>query len=386
LGLTANGGGSLMTNDQSVWLQEPPAGYWDGVAVTQPPVSVTSHRVIYGDIAALLSGGLPDAPTPEVLRRNDGVGMFYSGQVNSLFGPPECGKTHISVGTVAEALTNGGKAVFIDLDHNGILSTATRLLAAGVPPETLQDLDRFRYKEPEDREDLIETVADLRAWKPDVAIIDSVGELLPMMGLNSNSPDDFTIAHTAVLKPLAMAGSCVVIIDHVAKNTESQAQGPTGTAAKARAIGGTMLRVTIKDQFAPGRGGSAYLNIKKDRHGGLRAASPTGDKEPLAGTFKMFPDSSFAVYAPTDGERAPEAAPGADLAALNALNPPPESVRDVMARLQWGNHRAALTLRVWREQIAAVTVTDMGGVVTATPSGTRNSAVTQQQATLTGAA
>jgi hypothetical protein len=376
----------MTTDDQSVWASEPPPEHWGSVAVAQPPMSVTSYRVIYGDVAALLSGGLPDAPTPEVLRRNDGIGLFYLGQVNSIFGPPECGKTHISIGAAAEALTNGGKAVFIDLDHNGMLSTATRLLAAGVSPEILQDLERFRYKEPEDRQDLIETVADLRVWKPDVVIIDSVGELLPMMGLNSNSPDDFTIAHTAVLKPLAMSGACVVIIDHVAKNTESQAQGPTGTAAKARAIGGTMLRVTIKEQFAPGRGGSAYLNIKKDRHGGLRAASPSGDKEPLAGTFKMFPDSSFTVYAPTDGERVPEAAPGADLAELNALDPPPESVRDVMARLQWGNHRAALTLRVWREQIAAVTVTDTGGAVTATPTDTRNSGVTEQQATLPGEA
>jgi hypothetical protein len=63
----------------------------------------------------------------------------------------------------------------------------------------------------------------------------------------SNSPDDFTIAHARVLKPLARAGACVIAIDHLAKNTESRAAGPTGTAAKRRAVGGVSLRVALED-------------------------------------------------------------------------------------------------------------------------------------------
>ena len=44
----------------------------------------------------------------------------------------------------------------------------------------------------------------------------------------------------------------------------------SSTAAKRRAVGGVSIRVTIKEQFAPGRVGSAYLALNKDRHGGLR--------------------------------------------------------------------------------------------------------------------
>lgn len=319
------------------------------VPVPLPPMSGTRNKVIYGDVAGLLSGDLPPAPTPSVFHRSDGNCLFYSGQFNLLFGEAESGKTFVVIGAIARALIAGQRAVFIDMDHNGVQAIVTRLLAFGVPPETLSDLNKFRYKEPEDKIDLIATVADLKAWQPHVVGVDSIGELLPSLGLNSNSPDDFTIAHTTVLKPLAMSGACVIAIDHVAKNAESKAQGPTGTVAKARAVGGVMLRVTVKDQFRPGHGGSCYLNIKKDRHGGLRAASGSDDKEPLAGTFKMFADSTFAVFAPDQGERTPQAAPGVDLAELKAMDPPPANVRDVKERLGWGTNRAQLALKVFRD-------------------------------------
>lgn len=319
------------------------------VPVPAPPMSGTRNAVMYGDVAALLSGDLPPAPAPTVLRRSDGSHVFYRNQVNLLFGEAESGKTFVALAAVAEALRHGRGAAFIDIDHNGMQSIVSRLLGFGVSADVLSDLDRFRYKEPEDRIDLVATIADLKAWRPKIVVVDSIGELLPMMGLNSNSPDDFTIAHTAVLKPLAMCGSCVIAIDHVAKNAESKAQGPTGTVAKARAVGGVMLRVTVKDQFTPGNGGSCYLNIKKDRHGGLRASSPTGDKEPLAGTFKMFSDSTFAVFAPEQGERTPQAAPGVDLAELKAMDPPPANVRDVKDRLGWGTSRASIALKVFRD-------------------------------------
>lgn len=349
------------------------------VTVTAPPVSVTSNRVSYGDVAALLAGELPPAPAPTVLRRSGGGHVFYRNQFNLLFGEAESGKTFVALGAVAESLLAGGKAAFIDIDHNGMQAIVSRLIGFGVPVEVLSDLERFRYKEPEDKADLLATVADLKAWRPHVVVVDSIGELLPMLGLNSNSPDDFTIAHTYVLKPLAMSGACGIGIDHVAKNAESKAQGPTGTVAKARAVGGVMLRVTVKDQFSPGNGGSCYLNIKKDRHGGLRASSPTGDKEPLAGTFKMFPDSTFAVFAPNQGERTPDAAPGVDLAELQRLDPAPESVRDVMERLKWGSGRATLALRVFRDQV--LPVTDTQGRVTGTSPAARSGNVTRQQVT-----
>lgn len=323
------------------------------VPVPQPPMSGTRNtRISYGDVAALLAGDLPPAPLPEVLQRTDGIGLFYTGQVNILFGEPESGKTFVALAAIVECLNIGGRAVFLDMDHNGMHAVVARLLDLGATPSSLSDIDKFRYKEPEDRQDLMETIADLKEWLPDVAVLDSIGELMPTMGLSSNSPDDFTVAHTSVMKPLAMVGAAVVAIDHVAKNTESKAQGPTGTAAKSRAAGGTMLRVTVKDAFTPGHGGACYLHVRKDRHGGLRANSPRGEKEPLGGTFKLYPDNHYAVYPAADGERAPEAASAMDLEELKRLDPEPASVRDVKDRLGWSSDRATVALRVYRQQVS----------------------------------
>lgn len=313
---------------------------------------------LYADIAALLADGLPDPPKPLVLTRDDGHALMYAGQVNLLFGDPESGKTFIALAAISEVAKANRRTVFLDIDHNGAESVVARLLAMGVPEAYLTDPSRFRYIEPEDRAALLDIVAFLKTWRPAVAVVDSVGELLPLLGRKSNDPDDFTSAHASVLKPLAQVGTCVVAIDHLAKNTESRASGPTGTAAKRRAIGGVSIRVAIKDQFVPEHGGSAWLTVNKDRHGGLRQHCPRGDREPSAGLFTMRSEAdriTWNIKAPKDSDAADIAGVGAsDLAALDALDPPPESVRDVKERLRWRSDRATEALRVWRSRSQSV--------------------------------
>ncbi|BCN82779.1 AAA family ATPase [Prescottella equi] len=333
--------------------------------VSEESVMVVDYSK-YFDMAALLSGDMPPAPTPEFGHRDDGHAVFYREQVNLLFGDPECGKTWVALAAAREALRLGdiGRVLVLDLDHNGPAPTVQRLLALGVDASVLADPERFLYVEPEEVAQLGQVIADMKIWAPDVAVIDSLGELIPMFGSSSNSADDFTAVHTRVLKPLAMAGACVILIDHLAKNSDSRAFGPGGTGAKRRAIGGTSLRVRVKDAFTPGRGGSAYLTINKDRHGGLRQHCPSGDREALAGTFKLlaFTDGILeaTIEAPKDGEFAPQdfsitggADPNkvaADVAALDALVPPPKSVRDVKERMNWRTDRAGDALRMWRNE------------------------------------
>lgn len=316
------------------------------------------ERPTYCDIAALLDGGLPDPPAPDVLARSDGICLFYSGQVNLLFGDPESGKTFIALAAIAQSLTAGCAALVVDLDHNGPVATVARLLMLGASVAALRDQARFRYVEPEDRHHLAAIVQDATTWHPAVVVIDSISELLPLFAASSNSPDDFTRVHTRVMKPLAMTGACVICIDHLAKNTDSRAHGATGTAAKRRAIGGTSLRVRVADTFTPGQGGAAHLLIHKDRHGGLRQHSPTGDHEPLAGTFTLTADgdtgaTSWKITAPTTGDHNPAKVPAAaDIEAITALDPPPTSVADVAERLRWRKQRAADALREWRKTIS----------------------------------
>lgn len=320
-----------------------------------PYVSNEQHSPagLFGDVAALLDGGLPDPPAPVCARRSDGAALFYGGQVNTVFGDPESGKTFLCLAAVAEALSQGRKAVVIDLDHNGMSATVDRLIMLGAPVGALADPDRFRYVEPEDAPHLLAVVAAVIAWRPAVVIVDSIGELLPVFGYSSNSPDDFTAVNARVLKPLAMAGAAVLGIDHLAKGAESRTAGPTGTAAKKRAVGGSSIRVVVKEPFTPGRGGKAALTVAKDRHGGLRQHCPPPDGgEQYAGSFCLDAhddgSTTWRIVAPELGDRAPSAVPADDLAQLVALDPPPASVRDVAARLQWGTHRASAALSEWR--------------------------------------
>ncbi len=344
------------------------AEQWSGT--TQDRSQDHAEQVDYGryfDVAALLAGGLPEPPAPTYGIRDDQRALFYAGEVNLVFGDPESGKTWLALVAARELLGEhgDGRVLVIDLDHNGPGPTVGRLLALGADVAALSNPERFLYVEPEDRLHLAAIVADMRTWAPGVVVLDSLGELLPLFGSSSNSADEYTNAHRSVLKPLAKSGAAVLVIDHLAKGTESRTLGPGGTAAKRRTIGGVSLRVTINEPFAPGKGGSAWLTVNKDRHGGLRQHCPGSGKEPAAGLLRLDPHATVdgllepVIRAPTMDDQPPtswgisvtdSAGMADDVAALDALDPPPKSKRDVQARMKWGAPRANSALRAWREE------------------------------------
>ncbi|WP_228811065.1 AAA family ATPase [Nocardia farcinica] len=320
----------------------------------------------YFDVAALLDGTLPEPPQPVYGTRTDARALFYAGEVNALFGDPESGKTWVALTAAREVLSEHGhgRVLVIDLDHNGAVATVSRLLALGTGPSVLADRERFLYVEPDSRTHLLAIIADMHLWAPDVVVLDSLGELLPLFGSSSNSADEYTTANSAVLKPLSKTGAAVLVIDHLAKGAESRKLGPGGTTAKRRAIGGVSLRVTVQEAFTPGKGGSAWLTVNKDRHGGVRQHCPVG-REPVAGRFELRPHAAdglleAVIHAPREGDQPPsfdilgQFNSGGNLAGdvveLSKLDPPPRSKRDVQERMGWGSDRAYKALKAWREE------------------------------------
>lgn len=305
----------------------------------------------YSSMDVIFGGDAPPIPEPTVLRRTDGRALLYPGKVNVLYGDSESGKTWIALAGLAEVLCSGGRGAFVDLDHNGPREIGLRLLLLGVPEVVLKDQDRFRHCEPHDAAELDWFINDLAKWTAGMVVVDSLGEVMPMLGLSSNSPDDYTAGNRRVLTPLADSGAVAVAIDHLPKDEVAREKGQTGTLAKKRAVNGVTLRVTVRDQFAPGRGGSATLHVSKDRPGGLRGHCPPG-RNASAGVFIMndFGDGrlSWRVTAPIPSPVV--VVPIADLNALDGLVPAPRSKRDVQDRLGWGSDRANSALRVWRDQ------------------------------------
>lgn len=264
----------------------------------------TLDRPLFVDLAALRSGGI-EKPGPTVLVRRDGHQLFYAGCVNVAYGDPEGGKTWVVLAAVAESLRAGGRAAFIDLDHNGAGSIMERLELLGVPDHIVDNPERFLLAEPDDAEHLMDVVSALRGGLEGleefchpvgevatVVGIDSIGELIPMLNGDSNSADDYTSANRKVMTALAKAGACVIAVDHMAKGAESRAMGATGTIAKRRAVDGLQVKVVASGvkPFAPGRGGSCLLFVGKDRHGGVRQFAGEGKEPPCGELFLGAPD------------------------------------------------------------------------------------------------
>jgi hypothetical protein len=310
-------------------------------------------RSLYIDVAALLRGGLTP-PEPDILTFSEDFCLFYSGEFNLIFGDTESGKTWLCLAAVASVLNEGGRATIADLDHNGADSLIGNLIKLGADPETLQDTTRFRLSEPGDRLDVKELVQDQLAFRPDVVVIDSLGELIPLFRGNSNSADDFTVVHTEVIKPLAKGGAAVLVVDHLAKNADSRAMGPTGTMAKTRAVGGVAVRATAEKQFTEGEGGSAKLQVFKDRHSGVRKHYPR-DPKPVVGSFELidaedgkltytFRSSLVATGQPhrTDTEQL-----AADVAKLRAAHTVKPTVREARKTLGCSTNRAQRAVRAF---------------------------------------
>lgn len=322
---------------------------------------------LYANVAQLFAEGLPSAPKPTIGLRTDGEALIYERAVNVLFGVPEAGKTLVASAIAADTIFEGGSLLLIDVDHNGAVATIARLRSFGISEQTLSDPTRFRYASPEDKADMEAVIVDATIWKPSIVILDSIGELLPMFGANSNDGDEYTVVHRQVLTRLSDTGAAVVAIDHEAKGATSGAWA-IGSTAKKRAVDGVMLRAELIRTFSPGFGGKSRLRIVKDRHGGLRAVSTSGHGEPVAATFELLPGEipTWKFYAPTleDDETTDRVAE--DVKRLQELDPKPTGVQDVKTRCRWGQDRATTALNAYR---ATLTNTSTGDVPRTQPKG-----------------
>ena len=269
------------------YAPDPEADTGTGTGGSEPPPTdpgTEAPGTYYADLSWLLAGEPPPRPQPVWVRRSDGLGLFYPARVNGLFGDPETGKTWVAHAAVVEALAAGERVAIIDADHNGPDSTAARLVAMGADRGALADPDRFRYVEPDDANGLLVAVADLGKWAPAVVVLDSLGELLPLLRADSNGNDDVTRAMRMMTGPLLAAGACIIAVDHVTKNPENRGGYAIGAGAKKRAVRGAYLRAEKVAELVPGQVGRIRLHIEKDTAGTLRAAS-SGAK--VAGLFTL---------------------------------------------------------------------------------------------------
>ena len=311
---------------------------------------------LFADVRAWRSGETRKVK-PTIMRRTDDAHLFYSGRLNVLLGDPESAKTWVALAAVAKELQRGGRALYVDADHNGIDGIVPRLDILGVPPEATEDQTRFRYTEVESAEEYAQVLASAREWRPTITVLDSHASIADMHGLNDNDGGDMRRFHRTLTYPFAAGGGAVILIDHMAKNETSRAFGGTGATAKNAAVNGVMYRVDVLDAWSGPTGGSSKLYVVKDRPGGVRSrcAPVKGREKPFFGTFRLHPprdgevEQAWAVYPPNRDGETPEMN---DLVAKIEHLPDADrtSVEKVRQALGGRNSVIAEALKIWRYQ------------------------------------
>lgn len=248
-----------------------------------PPGEAGSERPVTSwqplDVTEVLAGTL-ERRRPSLLRRADGHGLFYAGLSNMLFGASESCKSWVAYLAVVEALQDGYKAVIVDLESD-LIEVMVRLRVLGLSDATIRT--NLAYIRPDEPLRRILTgpaaplgptdhdLADALAEGPAVIVIDALGELFALHGLDPLSNRDAPLV-TGFLRRLAdRTGAAVISVDHIPHGPrEGGAKAPIGAQHKRAAVTGVAFEVRATTPLAPGQIGKVSLRVNKDRPGGVR--------------------------------------------------------------------------------------------------------------------
>lgn len=221
------------------------------------------------DVSPILDG-THNPPVPTLMARTDGVGLIYPGRVHSLAGEPGGGKTWIALHLIADRLNAGEAAMLIDYEDSP-LSAVSRLQALGVTDDAIRT--RFVYVRPLgpliDRQGRVaaNTIKRIDAVRPDVVVIDSIGESLAAEGLRPNDDDDVTRWFRLIPRRFTRHGAAVLGVDHQAKDREGRGLWAIGSQRKLAAIDGAAYVAAVKVAPTKTRDGHLTITCAKDRHG-----------------------------------------------------------------------------------------------------------------------
>lgn len=211
----------------------------------------------------------------------DGKFLFTPGLIHLIYGLPGSRKSLLTQATV---LQHGG--VFIDLETS-VVAIKDRL-------EKLKynSMASEHFAFPEKYEDVIRLVNVVIGMEPTVVAIDAMGELVSRFGGSTTDDMDVAKVFHEVLKPLAKAGHCVIVTDHLPKSG-SNSDFPYGSHNK-KAQSDVLILMTDK-------GNLSELKLTKDRHyvfgeQGFYVGNEIGYLEVLKNPMRI----TFSRYTPSD--------------------------------------------------------------------------------------
>lgn len=247
--------------------EEPPED-WEDAAPADPDRQPAPRTWAPQDLRSVLDGSYTP-PQPSVGRRDDGVGLFYPGRMNSVASESEAGKTWFALIACLQEINDGNHVLYIDFedDAGGVVG---RLLCLGGVPDDI--LERFHYIRPENQMGPVDAV-DLEGvleLNPTLAIVDGVTEGMSLFGLELKDNTDIAKFGRLLLRPLMNSGAAVVTLDHVVKSSENRGRYSIGGVHKLNGLNGVMYMLENRRPFGIGVTGKSTVRVAKDRPGQIR--------------------------------------------------------------------------------------------------------------------
>ena len=232
--------------------------------------SISAHRDAVGsswqpvNLSPIFLGA-GDHDRPDILTREDGESLLYSGKTNSIYGETESGKTWLVLKAVAQELLAGKVVGYIDYEDSA-RGAVGRLRTLGVPDEVIGA--RFIYIQPSEAVATASAeIEALLARNPSLVAIDGVTEGMTVEGLSLNDNADVARFHERLPRRIARRGTAVTLVDHVVKSRDDRGRYPIGAQSKLSGVDGAAYSVKLKTPFGRGRTGRAQLYLTKDRPG-----------------------------------------------------------------------------------------------------------------------
>ena len=232
-----------------------------------PADTSTMWRIATVDDIAKVLGPDYKPPKPTIGRIAADRCLYYHGKVHSLAGEPNVGKTWIALLSVVEVIKDGQRAMVIDYEDT-LATTASRLRTLGLTvDEILAGLIHIAPEVNIKGGMVPDEVADAAA-ECALVVIDSVGEALAACGLSQDADGDVAQWMQRVPRRLAARGPAVVLLDHLAKNSDTRGRWAIGSQRKLAAIDGAAYGAELAGTgFSKSKDGFVKLVCNKDRGG-----------------------------------------------------------------------------------------------------------------------
>lgn len=220
---------------------------------------------------------------PRMDLRDDGSPqcLLYRGMIHSFHGESESGKSLILMWEAVRLINAGEPVLWITFDSDP-QEDVSRALRMGARKDAIRQF--LHYVKPDEPPSIAPTAYRALFYNPDgsardyaLAIIDGVTDaVLLFSGGGKGDPNEIFVQFSRIFpRRLAdITGAAVVLIDHVAKDTENRGRFAIGAQAKMSQLTGAAYTVE-PDQTAPTVNGVGYviLRVGKDRPGDVRRAS-----------------------------------------------------------------------------------------------------------------